>query len=63
MGDARLGSRLKEVRTAAGLTQMTASFGLARSRPDEPLDSLLCRADKALYEAKDGGRNRLAMAS
>lgn len=48
--------------TAAGLTQMTASFGLARSRPDEPLDSLLCRADKALYEAKDGGRNRLAMA-
>lgn len=57
-------ARLEQVPfiTAAGLTQMTASFGLALSRPGEPLDSLLCRADKALYEAKEGGRNRLAMA-
>lgn len=57
-------ARLEQVPfiTAAGLTQMTASFGLALSRPGEPLDSLLCRADKALYEAKDGGRNRLAVA-
>ena len=57
-------ARLEQVPfiTAAGLTRMTASFGLALSRPGEPLDSLLCRADKALYEAKDGGRNRLAVA-
>ena len=49
--------------TPAGLTRMTASFGLAVSRPGESLDHLLCRADKALYAAKHAGRNRLAVAS
>ncbi|QJQ32359.1 GGDEF domain-containing protein [Sphingomonas lacunae] len=47
---------------AGGLTRITASFGVARSRPDERLDGILCRADKALYDAKNAGRNRLAMA-
>lgn len=49
--------------TAAGLAQMTASFGIARPMPDEPLDGVLNRADRALYEAKELGRNRLALAS
>lgn len=49
--------------TPAGLTRMTASFGLAVSRPGESLDHLLCRADKALYAAKHAGRNQLAIAS
>ena len=48
--------------TPAGLTRMTASFGIALSRPDENLDHLLCRADNALYAAKNAGRNRLAVA-
>lgn len=48
--------------TPAGLTRMTASFGIAISRADESLDHLLCRADNALYAAKNAGRNRLAVA-
>lgn len=48
--------------TATGLTRMTASFGLAPHRTGETLEQLLCRADKALYTAKDSGRNRLALA-
>ena len=48
--------------TPAGRTRMTASFGLAPARPGEALDHMLCRADAALYAAKDAGRNRLAMA-
>lgn len=49
--------------TPAGLTRMTASFGIAISRADESLDHMLCRADNALYAAKNAGRNRLAVAS
>ncbi len=42
-----------------GLIKVTASFGLAVTRPDEPLEALMNRADKALYAAKNSGRNRL----
>lgn len=45
--------------TPHGLIKVTASFGLAVARPDEPLDTLLSRADMALYAAKDAGRNCL----
>lgn len=45
--------------TPQGVINVTASFGLALARPDEPLDTLLCRADMALYAAKDAGRNCL----
>lgn len=48
--------------TPQGLIYVTASFGLAISRPDETLDTLLSRADMALYAAKNAGRNRLHMA-
>jgi diguanylate cyclase (GGDEF)-like protein len=37
---------------------ITLSVGIAEADSDEPLDSLLERADKALYEAKRTGRNR-----
>lgn len=38
----------------------TASFGVAAFKPESPtLDSLLGRADAALYRAKDTGRNRV----
>lgn len=37
--------------------QKTASFGVASYRPGEKLDALLARADQALYEAKQKGRD------
>jgi diguanylate cyclase (GGDEF)-like protein len=39
---------------------ITVSLGLAELNPgEESFDALLKRADGALYEAKDQGRNRL----
>ena len=51
------------VPAAAGLKRMTCSFGVAAAQPGEGLDSLMSRADAALYAAKDGGRDRMALAS
>lgn len=44
--------------TPAGPWRLTASFGLAEQAPDEPPDRLITRADRALYSAKQAGRNR-----
>ena len=38
---------------------VTASFGLARIGPDEPVEAAVERADAALYRAKKAGRNRV----
>ena len=51
------------VPAATGLKRMTCSFGLAAAHSGEGLDSLMSRADTALYAAKDGGRDRMALAS
>jgi diguanylate cyclase (GGDEF)-like protein/PAS domain S-box-containing protein len=48
---------------AATPAQQTCSAGLAMWRPGESVDDLVGRADKALYEAKDSGRDRLVSAS
>jgi len=46
-----------------GLGCRTASFGVAALNDGETLQSLLSRADAALYEAKRRGRNRVELGS
>lgn len=45
------------------LDNITASFGIAGALPGDTLDSLLERADQALYAAKRAGRNRVCIES
>ncbi|MCZ2496837.1 diguanylate cyclase [Xylophilus sp. Kf1] len=42
--------------------RLTASLGVAEVRPGDSLSLLLARADAALYAAKRGGRNQVAVA-
>ena len=43
--------------------KITVSIGLALAMPGDTLSTVLSRADKALYDAKHGGRNRSALAA
>ncbi len=42
--------------------RVTFSAGMAQARPGETLEQLVDRADQALYEAKQAGRNRCCLA-
>ncbi len=39
---------------------VTVSIGVARARPEDRPESLVARADAALYAAKRAGRDRVA---
>jgi diguanylate cyclase (GGDEF)-like protein len=61
-----LANRLREavsatlVRTSSGTVRFTISVGVAvRSRADANVLETISRADRALYDAKHAGRNRV----
>lgn len=65
-GAATLAERLRQrlaahaIAVDGGSLHVTASFGVTEARPvEDSVESFLARADRGLYEAKDGGRNRL----
>jgi diguanylate cyclase (GGDEF)-like protein/PAS domain S-box-containing protein len=55
--------RSATVRTESGNISFTASIGISRLVPDDTPDSLLARADQALYRAKEGGRDRVEVSA
>ena len=57
------GVRAAQVMAGGRSFTITASVGLAEMRVGEEAESWLERADKALYEAKAGGRDRLMIAA
>jgi diguanylate cyclase len=45
--------------TGENMGAITASFGIAKLNDDDSADSLVDRADRCLYAAKNAGRNRV----
>jgi len=49
----------KQKESGKTLGKVTLSFGVATYRPDESIEDVIQRADKALYYSKQNGRNRV----
>lgn len=58
----RIRDAFKKVRVEGVDTAITASFGIATRYRDESGEQTLQRADKALYQSKREGRNRVTLA-
>ena len=55
--EALSGKSLKLKKTGQKIENITASFGVSQIHPDDTIDAVIERADRALYHAKDSGRN------
>lgn len=58
----KLAEKLRRAIEAAEFPEgvrLTTSVGVSQCAPDQTLDALIERADRALYRAKEGGRNRV----
>lgn len=53
---------MQVITSGHGTCRFTASFGVAQHIKGESLEALMNRADVALYDAKETGRNRVVMA-
>ena len=51
--------RLIEESDCSEVGRCTASFGIASFRDDDSVTTIVARADQALYQAKENGRNRI----
>ena len=58
----RLNAADLRIRSPRGPVRLTCSFGVSEWSEGETVEGLLKRADIALYEAKNGGRNRVVSA-
>lgn len=58
----RFATQAQDYEAEGKMIELTVSIGCSTLLPGEPAESLLRRADSALYVAKREGRNRLAMA-
>lgn len=55
--------RIKQKKSGEVISSITASFGVSQLIPGETPEKLIERTDKALYEAKESGRNRVIVSS
>lgn len=63
-GAAELAERLRAAVEEAEVlsdTRLTISLGVTQLQPEEAMDELYSRVDKALYASKDGGKNRVTV--
>jgi diguanylate cyclase (GGDEF)-like protein len=64
--DLTLAERMRkavENHTFSTVGQVTVSIGVAQFRPNTPLSQTFSEADKALYQAKNAGRNQVVAAA
>lgn len=52
-------SRLKKKNSSESIGQITVSIGISSIKPNDTPENLIIRADNALYQAKELGRNRV----
>jgi polar amino acid transport system substrate-binding protein len=64
-GGESLAEKIKSVieeYTFPDIIRMTCSFGISESRHNDRIEDIVGRADRALYRAKEEGRNRICVA-